>query len=101
VDDYSMRGRAGAEGLGRVFGTLPLRQGWLGPALHFCASTSRLPMPLTKSERPGPRPPSRSPRGSIWPPTGARGKSIYPRRGPINTDDPCAAINPPQPKGGR
>jgi hypothetical protein len=45
VDDYSMRGRAGAEGLGRVFGTLPLRQGWLGPAtsllrINFAASNA-------------------------------------------------------------
>ena len=58
-------------------------------------------MPLTKSERPGSRPRAvpaplhRADNGR------ARGMSIYPRRGPINTDHLWAAINPLQPKVGK
>ena len=49
---YSMRGRARRRRIrGEDLRHHPLRRGWLGPALHCCASTSRLPMLFTKSKR--------------------------------------------------
>ena len=56
MDDLLDAGPRRRRRTGESLRHLPLRQGWLGPALHFCASTSRLPMPFTKSERPGSRP---------------------------------------------
>jgi hypothetical protein len=100
VDDVLDAGPRRRRRTGESLRHLPLRQGWLGPALHFCASTSRLPMPLQKANGPVPDP-EPFPRRSIGPTTGARGMSIYPRRGPINTDDLWAAINPLQPKVGK
>ena len=97
---YSMRGRAGAEGLGRVFGTSPCGKGGSAPHFTFAHQLRGFQCPLQKANGPVPDP-EPFPRRSIGPTTGARGMSIYPRRGPINTDDLWAAINPPQPKVGK
>lgn len=97
MDDVLDAGPRRRRRTGESLRHLPLRQGWLGPALHFCASTSPLPMPLTKSERPGSRPRAvpaplhRADNGR------ARGMSHLPtarpdkHRRPVGRDQPASA----------
>jgi hypothetical protein len=68
---YSMRGRAGAEGLGRVFGTSPCGKGGSAPHFTFAHQLRVFQCPLQKANGPVPDP-EPFPRRSIGPTTGAR-----------------------------
>ena len=100
MDDLLNAGPRRRRRIRETFGT-PCGQGGLAP--HFTVAHQLRVFHWSLQNANGPVTPSDPeplPRRSIGPPTGARG-SIYPRRGPTNTDDPSAAINPPQPKVGK
>ena len=101
MDDLLNAGPRRRRRIRETFGTSSAAKGGSAPYFTVAHQLRAFHRSLQKANGPvTPSDPEPLPRRSIGPPTGARG-SIYPRRGPTNTDDPSAAINPPQPKVGK